>query len=269
MREHIRRSAFVVCLLAMVVPLWGQAPPASNPWVQVTTVTVIPGASMEFEDYAKKIQAARTKLALPNAINVYQTMLGGNTMTYAFLVAFTDWAALDATPTIPALLAKAFGDAEGAKILKAGRSAISQVMNEVYQLRLDLSTKAKLEMPPAPFATLTVTEHHREAFGTYLRILGKIKGAEEQDPAAPTVLRYVLANGEGVRTIAARPSRTLAERGAWPNQGAVMVKAFGQGEWTDMSETIERSIASRSSVVVAHRPDLSTPANPATPSRQQ
>lgn len=258
MQNVFRQTAFVVCLAALgSVARAQEQPVASNPWVHLTQVTVNPGSVMEFEDYVKKIQAGRVKLGLPHESVAYQTVLGGSPFVYDFLTLFGGWGEIDSLPSVPAIVIKAYGEVEGAKILKAGRGAIADVRIEVYRLRLDLSTNPKPGAPPSPFATLTITEHHGETLGSYLRLLGKIKKAEEQDANAPTVLRYVLANGDGAVTVAARPSSTLAERDKWPNQGQILRKVYGEGEQQDMNDTISKSIAKRSSIVVAYRPDLS------------
>jgi hypothetical protein len=251
----------LVCVLAVgsIASVQGQAP-TPNPWAQVTRVTVNPGGVVEFEDYVKKIQAGRAKLGLPNAIIAYQVALGGNPYIYDFIMPFTRWEEVDANPSIPATLMKAYGEAEGAKILKSGRSAIQEVAVEVYRVRLDLSTNVKAGAPLAsPFVTLTVTEHHTETVGSYMRLLAKVKKAEEQNTSAPTVIRYVLNTGEGAVTVAARPSNTLAERSAAPGQGDVLQKFYGAADAADMNELINKSIVKRSSVVLAHRPDLSSP----------
>lgn len=261
MQTGIRRTTVLVCMLAVcsVGSLQGQAP-SDNPWAQVTRVTVHPGAAAEFEDYVKKIQAGRVKLGLPNAVIAYQVALGGNPYEYNFIMPFAKWEEVDANPSIPAILMKAYGEVEGAKILKAGRSATQEVNVEVYRVRLDLSTNVKAGTPPASkFVTLTVTEHHAETIGGYMRLLGKIKKAEEQNTSAQTVIRYVLNTGEGAVTVAARSSDTLAERGAGPGQGDVLQKFYGAAEAADMNELINKTIVRRSTVVLAHRSDLSSP----------
>lgn len=263
MRNVFRQTAVVACLVAVCSFARAQEQPgASNPWAAVTRVNVHPGQVGEFEDYLKKIQAARTKIGLPHEAIVYQVALGGSPFTYHSLTPFTTWEQMDAFPSVPATLTKAYGEVEGTRILKAGRSAIADVTIEIYRFRLDLSTNAKPGAAPSPFVSLTVTEHHGEMLGTYLRLLGKIKKAEEQDANAPPVLRYVIVNGEAPITVAARPSATLAERAKWPNQTQVLRKVYGEGEQQDMGDTITKSIAKRSSVVLAYRPDLSKVSKP-------
>jgi hypothetical protein len=94
----------------------------------------------------------------------------------------------------------------------------------------------------------------------YMRLLGKIRKAEEQDPNTPTVLRYQLALGEGAVTIASRGSKTLAERMTFPNQTTMLTKAYGDAEAAEMSDLIIKTIKKRTTVVLAYRADLSTPA---------
>ena len=66
---------------------------------------------------------------------------------YHFVMPFTKWEELDANPSIPAILSKAYGEIEGSKILKAGRSALAEVVVEVYQTRRGGSHIAR---PSAP-----------------------------------------------------------------------------------------------------------------------
>lgn len=261
MRNVFRQTAVVACLVAVCSFARAQDQGASNPWLNVTRVNVHPGQVGDFEDYLKKIQAARTKIGLPHEAIVYQTVMGGSPFTYHSVTPFTSWEQMDAFPSVLATLTKALGEIEAAKLLKVGRSAIADVTIEIYRFRLDLSTNAK-PAPPSPFVSLTITEHHGETLGTYLRLLGKIKKAEEQEANHPPVLRYVLVNGEGPITVAARPSSTLAERGNWPNQTQVLRKVYGEGEQQDMGDTITKTIAKRSSVILAFRPDLSKVAKP-------
>jgi hypothetical protein len=260
MRKFFRLSTILACVLAVSSIARGQGQPTpSNPWIHVTRVDVQPGAVAEFEDYIKKIQAGRAKLGLPNPVTTYQTVMGGNTYHYEFVLPFVTWNEMDANPSIASIVTKAYGEVEGAKILKAGRSTIQAVTVEVYRVRLDLSTNVKAGAPPDPFVTLTVTEHHGETLPDYIRLLGKIKKAEEQDPSNPTVLRYVLNLGEGSVTVAARGSKTLAERTTFPNQAQILTKVYGEADARDMNELITKTIAKRSTVVLAYRPDLSSP----------
>lgn len=268
MRNVFRQTAVVVSFAAVCSLARAQEQPAAaNPWVHLTHVTVNPGSVMEFEDYVKKIQAGRVKLGLPHESIAYQTLLGGSPFVYHFLTPFAGWGEIDAMPSVPGIATKAYGEVEGGRILKAGRSAIADVRIEVHRLRLDLSTHAKPAAPPSPFATLTISEHNGATLGGYLRLLAKVKKAEEQDANAPTVLRYVLTNGDGAVTVAARLSKTLAERAKWPNQGDVLRKAYGEGEQQDMNDTIAKSVTKRSTVVVAYRPDLSRVNTPAASSQ--
>ena len=263
MRNVFRQTAVLACLVSVCSFARAQEQPgASNPWAHVTRVTVHPGQVAEFEDYVKKIQAGRTKLGLPHQSIAYQTVLGGSPFIYHFVTPFMGWEEIDALPSVPAIVTKAYGEVEGAKISKAGRSAVAEVIIEVYRLRLDLSTNAKPGAPPSPFVSLTITEHHGATLASYLRLLGKIKKAEEQDANAPPVFRYVIVNGEAPITVAARSSATLAERAKWPNQTQILRNVYGEGEQQEMNDLIAKSIAKRTSPVLAYRPDLSKVSKP-------
>lgn len=260
--KNILRTITAAAFMCSFIPVTrAQAPTAANPLAQVTKVMVHPSGVTDFEDFVKKIQAGRTKNGMTGPMYVFQTMLGGSPYEYHVLTPANDWAAVDAMPSVTATLMKAYGDVEGARILKAGRSAIDTVSMEVYTLRLDLSTNVKAGAEPMPLTRLTITELNPAAVAGYSRILAKIKKAEEMDPSAPTVLRYALNLGVGAVAVAARPVASLA--GGGPDQGEMMRKAFGNEEWRLMSEEIARGIVKRSSVVLAYRPDLSSTARPA------
>ena len=258
MKNLFRKMAIVACVVSVGSVSRAQEPSAPpNPWSHVTRVNVHPGQVGDFEDYVKKIQAARTKLGLPHDAMIYQVAMGGSPFTYYSITPFMTWEEMDAFPSVAATVTKAYGEVEGARILKAGRSTIADATIEVYRLRLDLSSNPKAGAPPSPFVALTISELNREGAAAYQRILGKIKKAEEQDANGPTVLRYVMSLGDGMVTVAARPASTLAERAKAPNQGDVLDKFYGVDENRDMNDAITKAVVKRSTPILAYRPDLS------------
>jgi hypothetical protein len=225
----------------------------------VAKVRVNPAAVAEYEDFIKKVNAGRVKLGRPEQVYAWQVALGGSPFEYHFVLPFNGWDEIDALPGPAEIVTKAYGEAEAAKLLKIWRGAIAEVTLEAHRLRLDLSTNAKLGGPTPKFVSITRTEHDRDTAGAYLRLLAKVKKAEEQDANAFPVFRYVqtYGSGEGLVTFAVRPFDKHVERAKWPNQAQVLRKAYGEAEQLEMSEAFTKSIVKRSVVVFAYRPDLS------------
>jgi hypothetical protein len=259
-----------VCSLVFQGSATAQTPASEVPqFLQVITVKVKPSALADYEDYVKKIVAAAVKVGAPQRIVVYQAVMGAPLGTYLAASPFGKWDDMDAWQSIPAMLNKAYGDLEGAKILKAGRAAIDSAQTDVYSTLNDRSTNPKNYDPPTAFVSVTRTELIPAMAPTYNQLLRKIKKAEEGMPNAPTVVRRAMVEGPGFVTIAARYYNKFAERTGAPNQNDLLEKAYGEEEAREMNETILRSVAKRETWVLAYRADLSklTAATPPTPAR--
>lgn len=114
-------AAFSLGLAPEVLLAQQPAAAAEGPagFVQVTTVTVRPAAVLEFEEYAKKAVAATAKVG-GRPVQAYQPMYG-NPSVYHFVVSLTEAKDLDSVPTVPQALIKTYGEAEGRRLLTAGR----------------------------------------------------------------------------------------------------------------------------------------------------
>ena len=129
---------FALCLAITTLAI---AQPAA--YVQVTTITVKPSGVSDFEDYVKKIVAGANKIGAPQRVVAYQIGLGGPGFTYNFVIPFNKWEDMDSWPSIPQILTKAYGDAEGARILKSGRDAIEHTESAVFHTLKNLSTRPR------------------------------------------------------------------------------------------------------------------------------
>lgn len=135
----------IACVLALVsatsflTPAAAQNP--TNEYIMVTTATIYPGRYAEFEDYIKKLAAAAAKIGNKTRVNAYQYVQGASIYQYDFVSGFPSLAALDNEPGTQALLTKAYGEAEGRKILTAGRAAIQEATTQVLRLRPEFSSK--------------------------------------------------------------------------------------------------------------------------------
>ena len=125
------RFAFVAAFFAIAFPVVAQNEPTQ--FIQIVTTTVRSNAVTEYEDYVKKIMAGAAKIGAPQRVVAYQVGLGGPGFTYNFVIPFNKWEEMDSFPSIPQILTRAYGDAEGAKILKSGRDAIEHTESPVYR----------------------------------------------------------------------------------------------------------------------------------------
>ncbi len=226
-------------------------------FLQVITVKVKPAAIAEYEDYVKKIMAAAVKVGAPQRVVVYQAVMGAPSGTFVASSPFSRWEDVDTWPSIPTMLNKAYGDLEGAKILKAGRATLDSSETDVYSALTDLSTNPRTYDPPTALVTVTRTELNPDMAPAYNLILAKIRKAEEAAPNAPTVIRRTMTYGPAYVTIAVRYFNKFAELGAGPNQADVVRKAYGDAEERQINETSRRATAKRDTWVLAYRADLS------------
>jgi cellobiose-specific phosphotransferase system component IIB len=183
----MRRSVVLVFGLALAgalaVPLLAQ----EGEFTHVTWVTVKPGMTAEYEDYVKKIAAGAAKVNDPRAVSAYNLAMGGPQRTYAFARTFRKWGELDDNLTIPQILAKAYGDVEGAKILKAGSSAIESSETRVSRTIPELSRSGPSGGATAAYVFVVRTEVDPSMGRTYRKYMDKLKAAEDKhDPFSVT-----------------------------------------------------------------------------------
>ena len=154
----MRRFVVLVFSLALAMALAAPLLAQEGEYRHVTWVTVKPGMVAEFEDYIKKITAGAAKVNDPRAITAYSVAMGGPQRTYAFGRTFKKWAELDSDLTIPQILAKAYGDVEGAKIYKMGSSAVESSETRVSRTVPELSRSGPSGGGPAAFNFVVRTE---------------------------------------------------------------------------------------------------------------
>lgn len=237
-------------------------------FLQVITTTVRSGAVTEYEDFVKKITAGANKVGAPQRWFTSQLALGGPQFTYSIVLPFSKWGEVDAWTSVPQILSKAYGEAEGAKILKAGRAAIERSETAVYRLLPDLSTRPKVFDPPAAFVQLFVTDVEPAMVPAWEIYLARLKAAQEGAPQAPTAIRRVAVQGAANTYVTAVPFSSYAERDSWPGTPAVLREAYGEADARSLNETRLRCTRNARLLVLAYRPELSRPtAGPASVSR--
>src|SRR5881409_1589692 len=234
-------------------------------FVQVITFTVRPSAVSEYEAYIKRIVAGANKTSAAPHWLAYQVGAGGPGFTYTVALSFSKWAEVDEWSSVAQILSKAYGEAEGAKVLQSGRNAIERSETAVYRLLPDLSTRPQVSDAPAAHLQLFVTDVEPAMVPTWEGYLARLKAAQEKTPQAPTSIRRVVAVGASNRYVTAVPFNKYAERDGWPSALDVLREAYGEAEARALNETRLRCTWEARIVVLAYRPDLSRPASGAMP----
>jgi hypothetical protein len=229
-------------------------------FIQVITTTVKSGAVSDYEDFGRKVVAGANKVGAPQRWSTSQVSLGGPGLTYTVVLPFTKWGDVDAWVPVRNVLVKAYGPAEGARILKAGRSAIERTETAVYRLLPDLSTRPKAFDPPPAFVHLFVTEVEPAMAPAWEDFLAKLKTAQEKSAQAPTAVRRSAVLGMSNTYVTAVPFNKFAERDGWPTNLAVLRDAYGETEARSLDQTRLKSTRSARQLVLIYRPDLSRPA---------
>lgn len=260
-----RIPAFVVSLSLMLAGL-AAAQPQPVQFVEVVSTTVKPAAATDYEDFVKKIMAALTKTGAPQRVFGHQVILGGSPYTYEFVLPFSTWGEMDSWSAIPQTLAKAYGDIEAAKIIKAGRAAVESQRTEIYRLRAELSTRPTMSETPAAFLYITRNEIDPDQNAAYEHYLTKIKSATEQG-GFPTTERWTSVLGTSFVHVAVQTFNKYAERDRLPNFGEQIRKVYGETEARQMVETSLRAVRSREVTILMYRPDLSRPTTGTTSSQ--
>lgn len=234
-------------------------------FVQVITFTVRPSAVSEYEAYIKRIVAGANKTSAAPHWLAYQVGAGGPGFTYTVALSFSKWAEVDEWSSVAQILSKAYGEAEGAKVLQSGRNTIERSETAVYRLLPDLSTRPQVSDAPAAHLQLFVTDVEPAMVPTWEGYLARLKAAQEKTPQAPTSIRRVVALGASNRYVTAVPFNKYAERDGWPSALDVLREAYGEAEARALNETRLRCTREARIVVLAYRPDLSRPATGAMP----
>jgi hypothetical protein len=244
--------------------------PAAQPseFIHVITATVRADAIGEFQSFQKRIKAAAEKVGAPQRWTTHSVMLGGPGSTYNIVLPFNKWSEVDGWMTVPQMLTKAFGEAEGRKTLLAGIASMEKSETAVYRLLPDLSTRPQALSPPPGYVHLIITEVEPAMVPTYRSYLAKVREAQEKSSRAPTAIRRVAVMGEGNTYVTAVPFNKFAERDNRPTNLEVLQEAFGEAEAQRLEEIRLKSTRNLRQMVLGYRPDLSRPeAGPRAASR--
>ncbi|HSF16322.1 MAG TPA: hypothetical protein VLK65_12305 [Vicinamibacteria bacterium] len=259
MKRCIALLSVLTLAAALATPLFAQ----EGEFTAVTVVTVKPGMTVEFEDYVKKVVAAAAKTGDRRTVQAYSLAMGGPGRTYFFARNFKKWGELDDNLTNPQILAKAYGDVEGAKIYKLGSSAVETSETRVSRTVPELSRPAPSGGGPAAFVFVVRTEVEPSMARSYRKFLDKQKAAEDKHDPSPVSRRISVLGDAQVWTVV-RGFNKWAERDAVMAPGEAMTKAYGEVEARELVDMAAGAIRHRTIYVLAHRPDLSRAGTPST-----
>jgi hypothetical protein len=257
----MRREALALSLLA--IPFLTLSAAAQNQsgqpaeFIQVITTTVKSEGVAEYEAFIRKIVAGANKIGATQYWTASQVGIGGPGLTYTIVLPFNKWAEVDAWSVVPEILVKAYGQAEGSRILKTGRAGIERTETAVYRLLPNLSTRPKVFIPPPAFVHLIMTEIEPSMGVAWRDYLAKLKTAQEKSAQAPTALRRSAVLGQSNVFVTAVPFNKFAERDSWPSNMDVLREAYGEAEAQKLDEIRRKSIRSGRQLVLAYRADLS------------
>jgi cellobiose-specific phosphotransferase system component IIB len=255
MKTVVRFAFAAAFFFAVALPVVAQNEPSQ--FIQIITTTVRSNAVVEYEDYVKKIMAGAAKIGAPQRVVTYQVALGGPGFTYNYVIPFSKWEEMDGWPSIPQILTKAYGDAEGARILKSGRDAIEHTESAVYRTQKNISTRPRLNDPPAPFVMVVRTEIEPGTAVAYERFLSKLKAAQEQEPGTRSVNRSVSVLGPALVYLGANFFSKNAERDNWTAVEDLLRKTYGDADGQELLDGSLRAVRKREIFIQSYRPDLS------------
>ncbi len=261
MRARKLAIAVVLVLVSIVVALLVvQAQAQSKPaqFLQLTITTVKPSAINDYEEFVKKLNAARDKTAGSPAVSVYAVNLGGPAFTFYTVTQWEKWADREKFPNGGQMLTKVYGEAEAARLQKLQRDAIANQRTEVYAYDANASLNPKAADPPPAFINLQRTVLEPGMAGEYASALAKLKNAEEKAGDKRTIIRRnEIQGGAFVRYQAVLINKISDRDVDNPNAGDSLRKIYGNAEATQTQEIWNRAVRNRTQVFPAYRPDLS------------
>lgn len=242
---------------ALVAAGSAQAQGQPKQYVHVLTVHARPEGAVDYEAFVKKVMAAGEKVGDKQRVVTFQVTQGGPGYTYMIATYFDKWADLDGQMSVPEILNKALGEAEGARTLRAGRVNIQSTESAVYRLLPDLSTKPRAYDPPPAYLQIIRNEVKPGMSREWQRVIGRYKAASEQIPETPSSIRRVSAEGLSNVYITSSSYTTGAERDAWPSFMDVLKKAYGEEEARNLDQSRADCIQRSEAFILKFRPDLS------------
>jgi hypothetical protein len=259
----IRGLAVGIVLMASssaVAQAQGQTKPEAL--IQVTTVNVKPAMIPEWEDFQKKLNAARNKTPGSPLVSTYALTVGGPAATYRIVSPFEKWADREKWPAVSDTLAKVYGQAEANRLLKTVREATEHQETEVFSYQANASINPKLFDPPAAIVSLVRSEIHPEMYAAYSEFLNKLKIAREKSKDPRTITIHSSIYGTAFTVLATTTYAKLSDRDiviTAGNMDDLIRNAFGETEGTRLIDIGARAVRNRQVSILTYRADLSRP----------
>ena len=252
--KGLKFLALAVVCLVVFAPFTSSQP---LEYLEVVTVSVKPGTVPQFENYIKKIVEAANKVGVAETWVTNQIELGRPANTYIVTLQFDKWAERDAWTPYPEYLAKAFGDAEAAKIMRTGEATIQSLDTMVLQTLPELSVNLEGAGENA-FYWVRRDQVKPSMVQEYRIFISKVKEAEDQVGDGRTRARRVSTVGPVWTYSTAIGFDKWSERDlSGPTFMEMMNKTHGEAETAKLLETVRRCITSSDIFIVRMRPDLS------------
>jgi hypothetical protein len=246
------------CVLSFPVAALGQSPSAQQPeYIHVITANVKPGGTPAYESFIKKIVAGAEKVGAAQHWRTFMVTMGGPGRTYHIVLPFNKWSEVDAWTPVPQILTKAYGEAEGKRILAAGGALTEHTETAVLRLLPGLSVRPEAFNGGAGYIHLFMTDVEPGMVPSWEGYIGKLKAAQEKSPQFPSVVRRVAVLGSSNTYATAVAFGKFADRDSWPANMDLMRNAYGQAQADSLDGVRLRSIRNARQMVLMFRPDLS------------
>ena len=248
----------LICLVAFGVRADAQAQNKPVQFVQLTVTTIRPAAVTDYEDFLKKLNAARDKTPGAPAVLTYAVNLGGPGFTYYAFTGFEKWADREKFPNGGEMLTKVYGQAEAARLQKTQRDAIAQTRSEVFAYTANASLNPRANDPPAAFMNLQRNELQPNMAAAYATAITKITTAQQKAGDKRTIIRRNSVQGLGFTNYGVTLINRLSDRDATnPNLGEALRKAYGDAEAAQIQDVVNAAVRNRQQVFLNYRADLS------------
>jgi hypothetical protein len=236
----------------------GQSPAAPpSEYIYVITTTVKSGGVPAYESFLKKIVGGADKVGASQHWMNWMVMIGGPARTFNIVLPFNRWSEVDGWTPVPQILAKAYGEAEGRRIMAAGGAVTEHSENAVYRLLPGSSLRPEAFNARAGYLHLIVTEVEPEMVPAWEGYIARLKAAQEKSDQYPSVVRRVAVLGPSNTYVTAVAFRKFAERDSWPVNLEVLRNAYGQAQADSLNGVRLRATRNARQMVLMFRPDLS------------
>lgn len=258
----------LLCVLGLPAAAPAQSASGLPPeYLYVITVNVKPGGMPAYESFQKKIVASAEKIGASQHWMTWMSIIGGPGRTVNVVLPFNQWSEVDGWSSVSEMIRKAYGEAEGRRIMVAGSAVMEHSETAVYRILPGLSVRPEAFNQKAGYVHLFVTEVEPGMVPAWESYIGKLKAAQEKSPGFPSAIRRVAVLGASNTYVTALPFSKFADRDAWPSSTDLMRDAYGQAQADSLDGVRLRATRNARQLVLEYRPDLSRPGAPAAASR--